>query len=116
MRKHKYRAFCELDGSMFGQDLSPQEFWSLIHPASDDVIVMEYTGLCDINDVEVYEGDIVKIHRIESLSLSRDLKYEVVFAQGFFGISSTSPLKDNISRAEVIGNVYEHPELLEQYC
>ena len=79
--------------------------------ALNNIVVMQYTGLEDKNDVEIYEGDIVRYFRNE-LAV-------IVYRNGGVDIRSLSwrdcePLQRRMGEIEVIGNVYENPELLEE--
>lgn len=74
---------------------------------SNGILVSQYTGLKDKNGKEIYEGDITKTG-------------VVVFGGGRFfidGVEKTKPWKweDLIGgeKDEVIGNIYENPELLK---
>jgi len=73
------------------------------------VELMQYTGLKDKNGKEIYEGDIVKSHHF--------LPSEIVFTEGIFLAEDTPLLYDTLSvypdnKWEVIGNIYENPELI----
>ena len=73
----------------------------------------QYTGLHDKNGKEIYEGDIVLITRPCILE-----KGEVKFMNGCFTIKSKDTLlmlyqcEINNFKLEVIGNIYDNPELL----
>lgn len=74
------------------------------------VRLMQYTGLKDMNGVEIYEGDIVKAYR----TCQSDL---ITFDNGSFGIAlddwhSFESFTDFYGKCEVIGNKFENPELL----
>jgi uncharacterized phage protein (TIGR01671 family) len=83
-----------------------------------DGIVMQYTGLKDKNITKIYEGDIVNVLYFGIPCGIPQKNYhigEIVFLDGCFTIEGAknwgmSSLRDNI---EVIGNIYENPELLE---
>ena len=78
--------------------------------------VGQYTGFDDKNGTKVFEGDILK--------LKRHL-YVIEWVNGCLYASQKNCLKSNVSAryllikglvkdgAEVIGNIYENPELLE---
>ena len=75
-----------------------------------DVILMQYTGMSDKNGKDIYEGDIMGGGAFPSQSVS--------FHNGAFGFHSSSQghsqiNQDRATRLEVIGNIYESPELLE---
>ncbi|MES5057090.1 YopX family protein [Bacillus velezensis] len=90
--------------------------------------LMQYTGLKDKNGREIYEGDIVRNHRDNSNELLEVLWKEEVAEHASDGIYWTKEVPGfrfkRIKRGlttvfvahvdlEVIGNIYEDPELLE---
>lgn len=88
----------------------------------NEVELMQYTGLKDKNGTEIFEGDIVRWTR---LSISFDLEtyetrtdnLEVVWCDynaGFLAQDGTLLYYEDSEQYEVIGNVYENPELLEE--
>lgn len=81
------------------------------------VKLMQYTGLKDKNGVEIYEGDIInrKYHH-GVLSWEAEFIGEVKFLEGAWLIDSGADamsLWSETEENEVIGNIYENPELLE---
>ena len=82
----------------------------------EELIFMQYVGMNDRNDVEIYEDDII-LHTLANQ------KYQVVWKDGIgFRLKRISqmPCEDFYlsadfcqTYAEVIGNAYQNPELLE---
>ena len=91
--------------------------------------LMQYTGLKDKNEKEIYEGDIVKLIPLNSERLKElgrkwyehlkvewgtysDGEYVTNVETWMIGIN---PLSEELldETVEVIGNIYENPELLE---
>ena len=78
------------------------------------VPIMQYTGLKDKNGKEIYESDVIKA--------PGEFPAEIKFSGGSFCLNHISDvigswvsLRDVSTKSyEVIGNIYENPELLEK--
>ena len=72
--------------------------------------LMQFTGLKDKNGKEIYEGDILSFVPVDSKNFGNPYKPFVVFwDEKDASFSGWSP-RDKV---EIIGNVYEQPELME---
>ena len=131
---HKFRAWhihkqimCEVIRIDFEQgiitlDLETDDdeyYWMETDWNFSDVEIMQYTGCRDKNGIEIYEGDVIKD--------KYDKIWLVQWYVGAFVITNKIPDSDgqtttyshfsNVSNHhfyfEVIGNMWENPELLE---
>ncbi|MFO3694299.1 YopX family protein [Staphylococcus felis] len=80
-----------------------------------DYVLMQSTGLTDKNGVEIFDGDILN-HQLQGM---RKVYYpfrDTVASYGLENIENgmRSTLQDAHRVYEVIGNIYENPELLEE--
>ena len=99
----------------------------------DNTVLMQCTGLSDKNGKEIYEGDILDLY----VSSKKLYRYEVKYEIGSFMLVSQDEIfdfpnvwndyvyplsqlyyeyqneEDYIYQCEVVGNIYENPELLE---
>lgn len=85
-------------------------------------VILQYTGLKDKNGTEIYEGDVLYVEQIDRIDPyiphkknvavryeGRDTAFVFDEEVGFvIGLYSTP------RELEVIGNIYENPELLER--
>ncbi|MDC0801559.1 YopX family protein [Clostridium paraputrificum] len=108
-----------------GEFLLTQEGNAVFHQNGDNPLeaiiaqidheVLMYTGLKDKNGTEIYEGDIIKY----SHKAVGEIKREVRYKYGMYGIEGRHegtqiPFANILgSEREVVGNIYENPELLE---
>lgn len=86
----------------------------LVIPTNAKYPLMQYTGLKDKNGIEIYECDVVKDLR----SPFKDIRsYSKVFYQEDRGrfVFGGWEIPAGLSHTfEVIGNIYENPELLKE--
>lgn len=78
----------------------------------DEHRVMQYTGLKDKNGVEIYEGDILHMAHDENA----EVKWQTSRGR-WVAVASDNralfPFKSGWELCEVIGDIYENPELLK---
>jgi len=114
MREIKFRAWDTVDREMWEWPALVQSGFKLL--ADPAYVVMQYTGLKDKNGKEIYEGDVVKF----AGSWPFPKIDQVVWWDGSAGFSpfiDAEESDDTCScpkpeECEVIGNIYENPELL----
>ncbi len=78
----------------------------------DKAVVMQFIGLLDDNGKEIYEGDCLKI------SMQGDIQNSPFVVENMWdlriGIENNDPYMRIDSELEIIGNIYENPELLTE--
>lgn len=86
------------------------------------IILMQYTGLKDKNGTEIYEGDIVETfdgYRGGKGEVKWFAEWEGAWFYGYYLVNGNNPQyrisfpQMETKFIEVIGNIYENPELLK---
>lgn len=112
--------FLILEHGFYGYDMCEMEVKSLYSSMLHDdlfipVKLMQYTGLKDKNDVEIYEGDIAKISIDDGLIYLNETLATIEFDRGCFECKELEGLTyclSEVQEIQVIGNVCENSELL----
>ncbi|PFE03795.1 hypothetical protein CN288_12520 [Bacillus sp. AFS023182] len=121
MREIKFRAWVLRDWALDGlmENMMEYDVESFHDPLYEykqgNIILMQYTGLKDKKNVPIYEGDIVQIsgHPFQG-SIDIDGNYEVGYNELMELCCGGWYLHRMRHWAEVIGNIYENPKLLEE--
>ena len=88
----------------------------------DDVEIMQSTGICDKHGVRIFEKDIVKFSIDNGFEYICDEIGFVYYCLGAYRIlngldetliNTNAYLISDIDKIEVLGNIYENPELME---
>jgi len=138
MREIKFRAWSEKDERMYydieeisfdteigivvgysdrAENYFPPSGYGPITSYVQNVILLQYTGLKDKNGEEIYEGDI--IHILDPNAISQgwdiDVRWSDSYGQWYL-LEGTLDLAlfEEADNCEVVGNIYENPNLLEE--
>lgn len=140
MREIKFRAWVKKDYDGHGiADYMEGDASCFNDPFEEhkhgNIVLMQYTGLKDKNGVEIYEGDILKFDDMgeDGYEYSEGFDFEnsasVCFKNGRFELenfrSNNSGVLNEMNQedhetfiaifiqSKIVGNIYEHPHLLE---
>lgn len=84
--------------------------------AVDKKSVGQYSGLSDKNGKEIYDGDIVCAYDDSALfGMGKKHQGTIIYSGNCFSLECNGVCLDkwvNAEHIKIIGNIYEHPELL----
>lgn len=109
--------FVSEDGKIYKKSTDTGYGIAISRETSDEVILMQSTGLKDKNGKEIFEGDIVDYKGREAV-----IKWHGSYASFIYRfvdglqerVSEWEPLFLAYYHFEIIGNIYENPELSEE--
>ena len=125
MREIKFRAWDRFkqrwsnykinDDTVYFMDKNTGVWYGSYNKRYKDFNLMQYTGLKDKNNKEIYEGDILSDGNNKKL-------YKVIFENGSFRAEFEGDFEeysfdliDVVAQGcEVVGNIYENPELIKE--
>lgn len=125
MRTIKFRAFNIKENRMLRQkemtELGGFYYENGVTPNPKEFHLMQFTGLHDINGVEIFEGDVVKWghieggeeipHRVAIVEINPCIQFNCQVTNYVFEYADFAYQQTN-KYLEVIGNIYEHPHLI----
>ena len=132
-REIKFRAWveCNLDNIPSYMNYNPEFHGDIndifknngVEPVSkyaSKITYLQFAGVCDKNGKEIYQDDIVKYSYISPLDgKEKSYVWVVKYENGMYWLRHIGGLKHydsssflKFTQIEVIGNTFEHPELL----
>ena len=138
MREIKFRAWdienkvmCDVSHIFIANMVIPQTIMvsvgSEMKHCPDDAILMQFTGLLDRHSKEIFEGDVVKTVLMGD-EIIGTVKYGEKWGCFYLAVTNKHGVQVALDSvfgwlyaddaeeivAEVIGNIYEHPEMLKE--
>jgi uncharacterized phage protein (TIGR01671 family) len=106
---HRYQAVINKYGEFsVDEEIHDGSRWKFVNRfyTDNNELIMQYIGLKDKNGVDIYEGDIILTDQ-EVVYKKEDAMFGI--PNGQYNLGNYSDRND----FEVIGNIYQNPELLQ---
>ena len=110
--------FVSEDGKIYKKSTDTGYGIAISRETSDEVILMQSTGLFDKKGVEIFEGDIFARNGRETLSIvRRGILYSNLcfyIEEEYNGVKSFEPFNPHLPHFyTIVGNIYENEDLLK---
>lgn len=112
----EFKEMVQVDALVFEEQIIKATYknGNVVKEDLKNYVLMQSTGLTDKNGKEIFEGDVLRVNDwLEVVSFSEE---KAMFVSKEISFSET-PLYDlfntDIFEVEIIGNIYENPELAE---
>lgn len=117
-REIKFRMWNKKDVYMeelsFPWMIDHEEVWNInTKKQLKNVVLMQYTGIKDKNGEDIYEGDIIK-WGIEGGEWINEVRFYGGAVWIFVDGEIHTILSEYRGKYEVVGNIYENPELIKK--
>jgi uncharacterized phage protein (TIGR01671 family) len=127
MREIKYRMWNKKEKKMY--DIGVLDFddkkaymrgylnYTVSNYMFENIELMQYTGLHDKNGKEIYEGDVLRFSEVDTAIVKWNEKYSYFMVKPiqdyYFDSDVLGHTLEYNDSVEVIGNIYENPDLLK---
>jgi hypothetical protein len=113
MREIKFRVYKKpIEYMLYGVESDPMFYHYL---QDSKVVVMQYIGIKDINNKEIYEGDLVMVEDCPncegSFKVIWDNEQSMYTLEDYYGDKEAF---HGFEKYRIIGNIYENKNLLEE--
>lgn len=104
------------DSTVYFMDKNTGVWYGSYNKRYKDFNLMQYTGLKDKNNKEIYEGDIVKLRANHGIGVVKYYDEWGAFVVEYIKPRPLAVLGMNYYKEdiEILGNIYENPKLIKE--
>lgn len=126
MREIKFRGKGKKDRKWYFGNLYDKDTYGRTHICTinggclniDHTTVGQFTGLYDKNNNEIYEGDVIRLNDYANVvCVFQHGAFGYVYAKDFHSFAGNTNFtfnpKNQDADVEIVGNIFDNPELLE---
>ena len=108
-------SYCKKDDTHYITNMGKDHISHIgFHQPIDPDTICQFTGLTDKNGNKIWENDVVKMTYRENYFENGVVRYYEQDVRYRFCVESGQFSFDNTDTIEVLGNIFDNPELLEE--